>query len=155
MPLFYFLVDLACVNAFLLQIWSSTANLEHNQRTHNGHQAFISALYTQLLESNIKASQMKESLPISKEELDQGHKHIQTKSYNRCEWGKHHPPGYPRKRAPKRKFGTDITEAATNGANEAVPRGSKTYFKCSKCQVWLCIEGSCWQRYHHSIEVNI
>ena len=47
------------------------------------------------------------------------------------------------KRALKYKFGTDITESAVNDVNESYFGGSKTYFKCSKCQIWLCIEDSC------------
>jgi hypothetical protein len=70
------------------------------------------------------------------------------------ECGKLHPPGCPRKRSVKRKFGTDITESTINGVIEAILGGSLTHFKCSKCQIWLCIQGSCWERYHHSIGVN-
>jgi hypothetical protein len=110
----------------------------------------------QLLKSNPKDPEIKESSPISNEELDIGHEHIQKESYGRCEWGRLHPPGCPRKKAPKkRKFETDITETATNGASEAILGGSRTHYKCSKCQTWLCIEGHCWQQYHHSIGVNI
>jgi hypothetical protein len=36
----------------------------------------------------------------------------------------------------------------------AILGGSCTHYKCSKCLVWLCIEGPCWQQYHHSIGVN-
>jgi hypothetical protein len=44
----------------------------------------------------------------------------------------------------KRKFRTDITESTVNGVCEAILGGSRTYYKCSKCQIWLCIEGNCW-----------
>jgi len=54
----------------------------------------------------------------------------------------------------KRKFGTDITEPAVNGVNEAIFGGSKTHSKCSECHIWLCVEGPCWQQYHNSIGVK-
>jgi hypothetical protein len=116
----------------------------------------MNALCTQLLESNKNGPRMKEPSPIPNKGLDIGHEHVQKESLGRCEWGKLHSPGCPRKRAfKKRKFGTNITEAATNDASEAILRGSRTRYKCSKCQIWLCREGQCWQRYHHLIGVNI
>jgi Transposase IS4 len=84
-PLFYFLVDLACVNAFLLWKWSSTANLTYDSRTHNGHRAFMNALCTQLLESNKNGPRMKEPSSIPSKGLDIGHEHIQKESLGRCE----------------------------------------------------------------------
>jgi Transposase IS4 len=36
-PLFAFFLDIACVNAYKLWIWSSIANSEANSRSHRGH----------------------------------------------------------------------------------------------------------------------
>ena len=165
-PLFYFLVDIACVNAYLLWKWSSTANSTYAKRTHNGHRYFMETLCSQLLHFNDPIEKEKQqekqherrqdysqSLPLAV--LHRHHKHVQRKSFGRCKWGKLHSPGCPRKRSPKkRKFGTDITEETINGVSEAILGGSRTHYECSKCQVWLCIEGACWQQYHHSIRVN-
>jgi hypothetical protein len=127
----------------------------------------MTALCQQLMDFGLKSKETeetKETKEIRKTEdsssipvrvLNRHHKHIQQKSCGRYEWGKLHPPGCPRKGLPKkRKFGTDITSATLNGVSEAILGGSRGYYKCSKCQVWLCIEGTCWQRYHHSIGVN-
>jgi hypothetical protein len=115
----------------------------------------MEALCTELRHSNDKPTEKKElySLPVTV--LQRHHKHVQKKPYGRCEWGKLYPPGCPRKRsANKRKVGTDITEQTVNGINETILGGSKTHFECSKCQIWLCGQGGCWQRYYHSIGVN-
>jgi hypothetical protein len=85
MPLFYWLVDIVCVNAYLLWKWSSIANSEYDLRTHIEHRIFISTLYTQLLHSNDKIKEMNQSLTIPTEVLPQGHKCIQRESYGRCE----------------------------------------------------------------------
>jgi hypothetical protein len=154
-PLFYFLADVSCVNAYLLWKWSSTADFAH-PASHRSHRDFVSALCTQLLHSNDQEEGKEESK--EKEEIprpmatafQRHHKHIKEEGKGRCQWGKSHPPGCQRKRAPKRKFGTDIV----NGVGAAILGGSSIHYKCSKCQVWLCIEGPCWQLYHHSIGVN-
>jgi Transposase IS4 len=151
-PLFYFLIDVAYVNVYLLWKWSSSANAAKAAKTHNSYRDFMSALCSQLLHSNDKKQEESQIQPTTV--LPRHHTHIQGKSIGRCEWGKLHPPGCPRKRAPKRKFGTDITESTVNGTSEAVFGGSRTHYKCSECQNWLCIEGQCWQQYHNSIEVN-
>jgi Transposase IS4 len=153
-PLFYFLPDIVCVNAYLLWKWSSTANSEHDSTTHNGHRAFMEALCTELLHSNDQTTEEEESHSLSVTMLQRHHKRVQEKHHSRCEWGKLHLPGCPRKRSSKRKFGTDITESTINGASKAILGGSRTYYKCSECQIWLCIKGSCWEQYHHSIGVN-
>jgi hypothetical protein len=156
-PLFYFLIDVACTNAYLLWKWASSANSATHERTHNSHRAFMSALCTQLLHSNDKAEKTKkpeESQSLPAGVLHRHHKHIHLESHSRCEWGKLHPSGCPRKRSCKRDFGIDITKSSQNGASDAILGGSFTHYQCSKCQIWLCIEGECWQRYHDSIRVN-
>jgi len=167
-PLFYFLVDVSCVNAYLLWKWSSTADFAHPS-SRRSHRDFMSALCTQLLHSNNTEEEEKEEKKEEKKEeekeeekgprpskmvFQRHHIHIQEESYGRCEWGKRHPPGCPRKRAPKRKFGTDITESTVNAASAAISGGSRTHYRCSKCLVWLCVEGPCWRQYHHSNGVN-
>jgi hypothetical protein len=160
-PLFYFLVDVSCVNAYLLWKWSSIADFAHPS-SHRSHRDFMSALCTQLLHSNdIEEEEEKEEEREEEKEpfpsemaLQRHHMHIHEKGYRRCEWGKRYPPGCPRKRALKRKFGTDITESTGNGASAAILGGSRTHYRCSKCLVWLCIEGPCWRQYHYSNRVN-
>ena len=147
-PLLFFLLDVACVNAYLLWKWSSTANSTRIEKTHNGHRDFMVALCNQLLHSNDKV----QSLPTV--DPNPAHERVQNEGHARCEWGKRHPPGCPRKRPKKRQFGTDITESTVNGTDDAIFGGSMTHLKCRKCQVWLCTRGQCWQRYHSSIGVN-
>jgi Transposase IS4 len=153
-PLYYFLLEIACVNAYLLWKWSSTVNSEYDSTTHNGHRAFMEVLRAELLHSNDKTTEEEESHSVPATMLQRHHTRVQEKQHSRCERGKLHPPGCPRKRSSKRKFGTDIAESTINGASEAILGGSRTRYKCSKCQIWLCIQGSCWERYHHSIGVN-
>jgi hypothetical protein len=125
----------------------------------------MTALCTQLLHSNEKEEEKEEKEKEKEKEkedppllsttaLQWHHKRTHEKGIGRCEWGKRYPPGCPRKRAAKRKFGTDMTESTVNGVSTALLGGSRTHSKCSKCHVWLCVEGPCWQRYHHSIGVN-
>jgi hypothetical protein len=119
------------------------------------------ALCTQLLYSNDTEEKEEEG---KKEEslllltaLQRYHTLVEGEGLGRCEWGKRHSPGCPRKRALKRKFGTDITEStvnSANGASAAILGGSRTHHRCSKCLVWLCVEGPCWRQYHHSNGVN-
>jgi hypothetical protein len=76
---------------------------------------FMMALCSQLLHSNDTVNKEEElsSLPIVV--LHRHHKQIHQKSYGRCEWGKLHSPGCPRKISPKkRKFGTDITHTTNH-----------------------------------------
>ena len=82
------------------------------------------------------------------------HKRIQLKQRGRCKWGRRHSSGCTYKRSNKRKFGTDVTELAINSVNEPILEGSLSHYRCSKCQIWLCIQGDCWQQYHQSIEAN-
>jgi hypothetical protein len=117
----------------LLWKWSSTANSRSDLISYRGHRDFISALCTQLLHSNNKTEEEEESHipPII---VPQRHyKHVHEKSHDRYEWEKLHPLGCPRKKAPKRKFGTNITKLIKNGASETILGGFRTYYKCSKC----------------------
>jgi Transposase IS4 len=164
-PLISFFIDIAGVNSYLLWKWSSSINAANATRTHNSHRSFLNALYKQLLHSNDKERHKKQQATEEPKnersqyapttELDSDHRHIQKEFYGRCEWGKTHPPGCSRKRSPKkRKFGTDITESTVNDVSNNISGGSKTHYECSRCQIWLCIEGSCWQQYHNSIKAR-
>ena len=154
MPFFYFLIDVARVNSYLLWLWSSTTYTASAKRTHSSHRDFVKTLCFQLLHSNDNTKEKEDSSSLPTVVLQRHYKHIQKKSSGRCQWGKLHPPGCTRKRAPKRPFGTDITHGVNNGISAAILGGSRTHYECSKCQIWLCIEGECWAQYHHSIGVN-
>ena len=103
----------------------------------------MNVLYNQLLHSNDPKEKEEQSQSLPAEVSQRHHQRVREETRGRCEWGKLYTPGRICKRAPKCKFGTDITESAVNDVNEGISGGSKTYFKCSKCQIWLCIEGSC------------
>ena len=152
-PLFYFLVDISCVNAYLLWKWSSIANTAQDKRSHTGHRDFMNALSTQLMHLN----DHKEPSPTPPTPgLSSHHIRVHDKPQGRCEWGRLHPPGCPRKRSSKKRaFGEDITLRVNNGVDETILGGSRTRMKCSKCQIHLCNEGECWRQYHRSIGVNI
>jgi hypothetical protein len=113
----------------------------------------MSALCTQLLHSNDTEEEREKDISQPTMAPRDYHKPIKEEGKGRCVWGKSHPPGCPRKRAPKRKFGTDIVNGA-NGASAAILSGTIGHYKCSKCQIWLCVEGPCWRQYHDSIGVN-
>jgi Transposase IS4 len=155
-PLFYFLVDITCVNSYLLWLWSSAEHLAENQQSHSGHRNFMIELCNQLLHANDPESEEEEcSSTVPNARLPCHHNLVRTKLHGRCEWGRLHPPGCQRKRAPKKRaFGTDITMETNNGINNTILYGSHTQNQCSKCQIFLCREGPCWQQYHQSIGVN-
>ena len=83
-PLFYFLVDVACVNAYLLWKWSSTTYINDARQTHCSHRDFMSALCTQLLHLNDKIDEEQSSNPPS-EVLHSRHEQVHGKSQGRCE----------------------------------------------------------------------
>lgn len=154
-PLFYCLIDVAYVNAYPLWKWSSTANSARDSKTPNGHRVHERSLYsiTSFKRRNLGVRREASHPPLNKV-LSCNHKPIYLKSFGRCEWGKLHSLDCSRKRSfIKRKFGTDITESIVNNVSETWLGGSRTYCECSECQIWLCIEGRCWERYHHSIGV--
>ena len=163
MLLFYFLIDTACVNAYLLWKWSSAAHTAAAEQTHNSHKDFMNALCTQLLhfkdpigekQQEKQQKQQEEQQKQQEEhinELSHLHKQVYGEARGRCEWGRLNAPGCPRKNNRKRKFGDDITESATNGASKAILHVAFTHYECSECQIRLCIQGPCWQQYHHSI----
>ena len=156
MLLFYFLINISYINVYLLWKWSFTANTANAKHIHNSHCNFMEALYTQLLHSNDKIEEQEESPTLPTTVLSSSHNQVFGKSQGRCEWGKLHPPGCPRKRSPKKRaFGADITMRVNNGVDETILGGSRTRMKCSKCQIHLCNEGECWRHYHRSIGVNI
>ena len=117
-PLFFFLIDVASTNAYLLWKWSN------NAQSHDSHRVFMSALCDQLLHSNDskeeenQRQEQSQSLPAVVPQCH--HKCVREEFRGRCEWGKLHPPGCVRKKSSKRKFGADITESAVNGASEAI-----------------------------------
>jgi Transposase IS4 len=95
-PIFYFLVNISCVNAYLLWKWTSTANTTKAAKTHTSHRDFMNALCTQLLHSNDpieeeqqekQEEQQEQSQFLSTAVLQRHHKRIQEKSHGRCEWG--------------------------------------------------------------------
>jgi Transposase IS4 len=121
-PLFYFLIDVSCANSYLLWKRSSTAEFA-SPVSHRGHRDFMSALCTQLLHSNDTEEEKEKDIPQPTMAPRDYHKPIKEEGKGRCVWGKSHPPGCPRKRAPKRKFGTDIVNGA-NGASAAILGGT-------------------------------
>ena len=116
----------------------------------------MNVLCDQLLYSNDNIKEKKQSSTLPIEILHSVHEQPREKSQGRYEWGRLHPPGCVRKRNPKkRKFGIDITTRVNNGISGTILGGSVTHSKCSKCQIFLCIEGECWQQYHGSVGVDI
>ena len=127
MPLIYFLIDVARVNAYLLWLWSSATHTATAKHIHSTHRDFMKALCSQLLHSNDETKEEEDSQSLSTAVLQRHHEHIQKKSSGRCQWEKLHPPGCTRKRAPKRAFGTDITHSANNGISTAILGGSRVH----------------------------
>jgi hypothetical protein len=81
-PLFYFLIDISYVNAYLLWKWNSTAEFVH-PLSHRSHRDFMSALCTQLLHSNDMEEEKEEEKKEEKRDtpqptmaLQRHHKHI-------------------------------------------------------------------------------
>jgi Transposase IS4 len=155
-PLFYFLVDIACVNSYLLWLWSFIEHIAQNKQFYKGHKNFMAKLCDQLLYVNDPKPEEDCSLTPPNAVLTHHHKVVRTKSRGRCEWGRLHPSGCPRKKSPqKRVFGTDITANSNNSIENTILYGSVTQNRCSECQKFLCVKGPCWEQYRHLIGVNI
>ena len=84
-PLFYFLLDISCTNAYLLWKWSSAANAAYDFTSHRDHRAFMSALCTQLLHSNDQNKEEEESHSSPATRLLHHHNHVHEKSHGRCQ----------------------------------------------------------------------
>jgi Transposase IS4 len=154
-PLFYFLVDVACVNSYLLWLWGSTEHIAYDKQSHSSHRAFMIKLSDELLHANNLKLIAEESSNLPLAALTHHHIMVRTESRGRCEWGKRHPPGCQRKQSPsKRVFGTDITANSNNGIKNTILYGSITRNRCSECQVYLCMEGPCWRQHHEAIGVD-
>jgi hypothetical protein len=108
---------------------------------------YMLALYTQLLHSNVTRVAHQHACSPPQTGVRKAPRLVQMRI----------PPstGCLRKRDPERAFGTDITARFNNGICKTILGGSFTHFKCSKCQIYLCVQGNCWHQYHHSIGVSI
>ena len=120
-PLWNWLLDICCVNAFL--IWQG----DQQDLGHRAHRQFRRSLCDQLL------------LYSQKDSSSSGHYWSSFKKRNFCIWCKKHAEDYqPRKR---RKFGTEIDSNARF-------RGVSCLGGCKACGVYLCRKGACFERYH-------
>lgn len=135
-PLFYFIIDQSCINAYL--IWKSFAPSRKNT-----HLRFRTQLYLQLL-GNLKESKINErfaAFPV--ERFDTHVEHIlirvgeNRKTCAWCAFCNHQV----------RNFGGEKLKAS------GVKRPNCTLFRCGYCNYSLCQKGDCFFNFHSATEV--
>ena len=130
-PIFYFLIDICCNNAYL--IWKT----RWSPKNHKLHQLFEEELETQLLQYNLHApapgnvfEHQRESLPMKRQ----------------CAYGLKVKGGCVQGGTPRGVKRTVLGEIKPNARLNPKPR--EVRWGCKQCQVALCKEGMCWSRYH-------
>ena len=132
-PIFYWILDICANNAFL--IWKTT----QNQKNHSLHQQFIDSLIHDMTHYDIHTP--------APGDVSQHHWQRKEK-VGECAWGKKRPGGCvqgDRKDASERQI---LGELSGNAGATIRPRRVRT--ACKQCGVHLCIDRSCWRRYHAS-----
>jgi hypothetical protein len=137
-PLFFWLIDVCAVNAYL--IWLSRMS-EKEKSGKDLHRVFQRQLIESLLATDV-------DLPL----YDRLDTHIieHRKGFGYCAWGRKRP-------------GECVSRGNTNRqvlgevVNEAMPksvRPRQVHDYCTKCHVYLCTKRDCWRRWHHYLIAN-
>ena len=139
LPLWYFIIDIAAVNAFICWRWQKP-------RGQRRHRSFRQALVEELLDYPLKC----EAVGRTPEAVDRfsGHSWSQFGKRGYCKWCQLHPRDNNIRR---RKVLGEITNQATPGARI---RPGRTYGGCDVCKTHLCASGSCFRKYHSFISIK-
>jgi hypothetical protein len=128
-PLFYWLLDIALTNSYLLY----KAIIEPS-RHHRGHQKYLEALAKDLMDY---------SEPLEHNQIYRAKRvYCAYCSKNQLNWQPKHSQPKPR------TFGAIITN---NEGSRGQFRGSKTQWGCQKCNKPLCKIGDCWHLWHRNL----
>jgi hypothetical protein len=142
-PLFYWLLDIAIVNSYLLALAITGVS-----RGHRDHQKYQEAL----AEALMTYCEAPEHNPIRRA----------TRVYcaycreSQLNWQPKHSQYRPISRPRNRAFGVDITNISEGSRGQIQGsrgrfRGSKTQWACEQCNESLCKKGDCWRLWHESL----
>jgi hypothetical protein len=136
-PLFYWLLDIALVNNYLL--YRAISGELGDPRDYKAHRRFLEALVQALITY---------SMPLEPPR----HQQVYRDSRAYCAYCRKNKDNWKPRHSQPRTFGIDITNRGPiGGINKAnKPRGSKTQWGCQQCNVPLCKIGDCWRLWHEN-----
>jgi Transposase IS4 len=126
-PLFYWLLDIALVNSYLL-----FKAINGDSRDHRDHRKFLEALVQALMAYGALK-----------------HSHVSRPSRAYCAYCWENRPNWKSRHLQPRAFGTNIINIS-EGSRRPRIRGSKTQWGCDYCNVALCKVGDCWDLWHRN-----
>jgi hypothetical protein len=132
-PLFYWLLDIALTNSYLLALAIVGAS-----RHHRDHQKYLEAL-AQALMTYCDAPEHTQIYRASRAYC------AYCRNISESNWKPKHLQ--PRPRA----FGANITNIRGPGQFQGQFRGSKTQWGCQECNKPLCKIGDCWRLWHENL----
>ena len=134
-PLFYWLLDIALTNSYLLSL-----AIMGPSRGHRDHRKYLEALLKALI-NYLEPSETLEPLE---------HNQIYRPSRDYCVYCKKNQLNWqPKYLWPKpRSFGIDLTNFSGNRGRF---RGSRTQWGCQECNKPLCKLGDCWHLWHRNL----
>jgi hypothetical protein len=132
-PLFYWLIDVVCVNAYRLY---SLYSREHSETPLLSHLRFRTALYCNLLQYStaVQQIQLQMSLPgqcTFRSYLPHLHFWVQRPTRSSCKWCLY-----------------KLQYNRLQGTVKAGARAKQSILGCSFCDAALCQVGSCWDDFH-------
>jgi len=134
-PLFFWLLDIALVNSYLLSKVSRELEIGPSKGNHD-HRKFQDALV--------------EALVAYSDTPSQEHQGVARPTRAYCAYCRTNLSNWHPKNQQSRRFGVDITNISGNsrGQEQKRLRGSKVKWGCNQCNVPLCKTGDCWQLWH-------
>ena len=133
-PLFYWFLDIALTNSYLLY-----KAIIGPSRDHRGHQKYLEALAKDLMDYSGTLEPL--------EPLEYNQIYRATRAYcaycrqTKLNWKPKHLQPRPR------SFGIDLTNFSEDRGQF---RGSKTQWGCKECNKPLCKIGDCWRLWHEN-----
>jgi hypothetical protein len=127
--LWYFLIDIAAVNAFICWRWQ-------RPRGQRRHCAFRQELVEAFLNYPLEC----EAVGVVPDDVDRypGHSWTRFSKQGRCEWCRYCPKD-------------NMAKRTNQAAQPQRIRPSTTYGGCETCNTTLCASGSCFRKYHDYI----
>lgn len=150
-PLFSWLIDLCCTNAW----WLSNPN--PIQRKKGGQGRFLKILVEELLNTPYPAppppkrstNQMPPPTQLGPISSGTAHIWVSLPSRRHCVWCKEHRDTWKAKRPAVQGPQRQALQEMMNGVvQQPAIRASKSSGGCATCKVWLCQRGGCFFRYH-------
>jgi len=140
-PLFYWLLDIALVNSYLLSKVSRESEIGPSKGNHD-HRKFQDALVEDLI-------------AYTNDTPSQEHQMVARPTRTYCAYCRANLSTWNPKL--QRRFGADITNIngrsrgqEQRGQEQKRLRGSRVKWGCDQCNVPLCKEGDCWRLWHEN-----